>query len=742
MTRRMDMNFVGRAFSREKTAFYLVSGEFPYYRMNAGQWKERLEKVRELGVEVLSFYVPWGHHAPTAEGIDLTGVTLDRRDVVGFANLAASLGFSLIIKPGPFICAEFHRGGIPDWLMEKHPEIAMHDSLGRDVVFFEDGYALPDLLHPTFLKYVEEWYRTVTEQLLVPLQTQGALAAVQVDNEFPFSSLDFIDPFSWGYSPQHVDEFAGFVVRHPDGKLIPGCPNPPTSLVIGELSDWRVHRLWAEYKEQVAVKVLETYSRILLAFGVQVPLYHDLIMLENESPTNFAKMSDVLPVCPNYWFEKHPMYDSKTYARCEVRTKLVKSVQQDKVLYASETNWCWGNEEEFSFLFFQLLPLCAGINIYCVVDGGDAGYIGEIKVSNVPEPYPGYAPISESGEETDAYHALKSFIQFLERRGGECGGALAQAKERSGVLLGNYTPYNHPQILLQSTQCKEPKLLNMFKNVRMNTWLADMAEGLIAQNIPFQIADLQTWTLGDMLAYDVLFVPAYSFMESNVQKKLVEYVKAGGTLFLSPQLPEYDLNLNRCTVLQSELFPGLALTEHASYHNITWDGFGYLGVKISPFQHVEPQKIQSSPDNTTITATLWNGSAIGLKRTLGQGQAYWLGSDVSTLPHLAKFMSWFCALNDIWPVAEVTPEEPGAAAEEIHVSVVSHAEDDFIRITNRSADPFSGRVRVDLDSGPVNLRAEVPAWRGLLLWYRGGELLESFVSDFRTKPRIEVLANS
>ena len=42
------------------------------------------------------------------------GVTLDRRDVVGFANLlAASLGFPLIIKPGPFICAEFHRGESP-----------------------------------------------------------------------------------------------------------------------------------------------------------------------------------------------------------------------------------------------------------------------------------------------------------------------------------------------------------------------------------------------------------------------------------------------------------------------------------------------------------------------------------------------------------------------------------------------------------------------------------------------------
>ena len=51
--------------------------------------------------------------------------------------------------------------------MEKHPEIAMHDSLGRDVVFLKTA-TLPDLLHPTFLKYVEEWYRTVTEQLLVP----------------------------------------------------------------------------------------------------------------------------------------------------------------------------------------------------------------------------------------------------------------------------------------------------------------------------------------------------------------------------------------------------------------------------------------------------------------------------------------------------------------------------------------------------------------------------------------------
>ena len=131
MTRRMDMNFVGRAFSREKTAFYLVSGEFPYYRMNAGQWKERLEKVRELGVEVLSFYVPWGHHAPTSEGIDLTGVTLDRRDVVGFANLAASWVF--LHRRGHYLCGIPPRG-IPDWLMEAPGNSHAHSLTGRGLL--------------------------------------------------------------------------------------------------------------------------------------------------------------------------------------------------------------------------------------------------------------------------------------------------------------------------------------------------------------------------------------------------------------------------------------------------------------------------------------------------------------------------------------------------------------------------------------------------------------------------------
>jgi hypothetical protein len=326
----------------------------------------------------------------------------------------------------------------------------------------------------------------------------------------------------------------------------------------------------------------------------------------------------------------------------------------------------------------------------------------------------------------------------LETDAGQCGGHLAQAKENAGVLLGNYTPYNQPEILLKSATAKDPEFLRVFQDVRMNSWLADMAEALIAQNIAYDIGDLESWTVDEMLGYRVMFLPAYRLMGHEVQLKLVEYVKRGGTLFLSPKLPEYDINLEACSILRAELFPGVDPTEGMCYHNITWDDFGYLGVSISDFQHVDQvDKLQTGP--TSPIATLRDGSAIGLESKVGQGRAYWLGSDLATKPQLAEFMQWFCSMHDIEATADLLPEKAGASGKDIHVSVACHADHNFVVLTNRSTDDFAGIATIHLSNDTVQARVEIPSRRGMVLWYQAGKLHKSFVSDFRGTPHVDVI---
>jgi beta-galactosidase GanA len=59
-------------------------------------------------------YVPWNFHEPVPGKYDFDG----QRDVEGFINLAANEGLHVLLRPGPYICAEWEFGGLPAWLLD------------------------------------------------------------------------------------------------------------------------------------------------------------------------------------------------------------------------------------------------------------------------------------------------------------------------------------------------------------------------------------------------------------------------------------------------------------------------------------------------------------------------------------------------------------------------------------------------------------------------------------------------
>src|SRR5687767_11109734 len=147
----------------------LVSADYPYYRDKPEHWADRLTKLKNCNINVISFYIPWRHHQLTADSeFDFKGRKQGNRDVMGFIRLCGELGFWAIAKSGPFIHAETNYGGLPDWVSPiNNPAIEpMMNALNFpatwpgsefDAAGALQDWPLPAPFDPTFLALTQRW---------------------------------------------------------------------------------------------------------------------------------------------------------------------------------------------------------------------------------------------------------------------------------------------------------------------------------------------------------------------------------------------------------------------------------------------------------------------------------------------------------------------------------------------------------------------------------------------------------
>jgi hypothetical protein len=139
----------------------LIGGEFHYFRTPAELWEDRLVKMRRAGANLISTYIPWNWHEPVEGRVLWDG----DRDLSRFLELCGKHGLYVIVKPGPYCCAELDFGGHPDWLLNKNVRIRRLD----------EGY----------LNYAGKWYREVAGVIRPHLVTRGGnVVCIQVENEY------------------------------------------------------------------------------------------------------------------------------------------------------------------------------------------------------------------------------------------------------------------------------------------------------------------------------------------------------------------------------------------------------------------------------------------------------------------------------------------------------------------------------------------------------------------------------
>lgn len=159
--------------------FVVKAAEIHYPRIPRPYWEHRIKMCKALGMNTVCIYIFWNFHEQREGEFDFTG----DKDIAEFCRLAQRNGMYVIVRPGPYVCAEWEMGGLPWWLLKK-----------KDIRLRERD--------PYFMERVRMFERKVGEQLApLTIQNGGPIIMVQVENEYG----------SYGEDKEYVSEIRDIV---------------------------------------------------------------------------------------------------------------------------------------------------------------------------------------------------------------------------------------------------------------------------------------------------------------------------------------------------------------------------------------------------------------------------------------------------------------------------------------------------------------------------------------------------
>lgn len=157
-----DFRIGDEHFELDGRPFRILSGALHYFRVHPDQWRDRIRKARQMGLNTIETYVAWNAHAPHEDEFDLSGGL----DLGRFLDEVAAEGMYAIVRPGPYICAEWDNGGLPAWL-------------------FRSGSVGVRRDEPQYLAAIGRYLQQLAP-VLVPRQIDrgGPVILVQIENEY------------------------------------------------------------------------------------------------------------------------------------------------------------------------------------------------------------------------------------------------------------------------------------------------------------------------------------------------------------------------------------------------------------------------------------------------------------------------------------------------------------------------------------------------------------------------------
>lgn len=627
----MNFSIQEEHFYFNNIKIFLNSGEIHYFRIKRGLWNLHLEAAKEAGLTTVSTYVPWAWHEPEEGVFDFDGTTFPERDLKGWLQLCRQHGLTCILKPGPFILAEFRGAGLPYWFLNKYgDEIRMQNSKGE--VIQSDGVSL---FHPAYIEKVTHWYDQVMPFIREhEISNGGPVIMMQICNE--------IGVFSWlahqadynedvrkrfiAYlenkfaSPTEVNALWGTSYKSfsqvelpPDGKLAYTSKGDRSR-------DYEWHCFWrtyySDYLKQLALMARER--------GVTVPFYHNLpgwiYGHGYEFPVNitmyeelFREKSDIIfgvDHIPEFMSHRN-MHDDR------IINDITFAMQGNKPLFAAEFQ---SGSREYHVVtnpreleLFYKASIANGLNgwnYYMFSQGRNPakmGYSGDT--------FYWFTPLTADGVRTSAFplvQRMSKLIKATEK-------LILEAKRKAEICVLFYPPY-------YATELERPEegtsgIQFSYSAIRRPAYFDGLLKALQVLNIDYDMLDLTKTSAAELLYYKQVWAFCTDEMNSGDQQTIIDYAAAGGNLVIFPQLPDREMSQKACTIIRDAL--SIEPIEAETIDSPLIDVFDLTDIKCANPQIIY---LEGSFTPDEIIARTIKGSVCGFSKAHKRGRIIHLGT--------------------------------------------------------------------------------------------------------------------
>jgi len=223
------VSFDGQSFIVDGQRVWLVSGSIHYFRTPHQLWRKRLAAARQAGLNCITTYVAWNVHEPEPGRFNFDGDADLRR----FVQMIEDEGMYCILRPGPYICAEWDFGGLPPWLL-RDEQVRLRQADGQ------------------FLEACSRYLGAVLDQVADLQVTSpgkgtkggGPILIIQAENEW------------FCHNPEQVDKYLREIVRYlrENGTTVPiSMCNNLWACVDGTIATWNANRHLAADLRQLQI---------------------------------------------------------------------------------------------------------------------------------------------------------------------------------------------------------------------------------------------------------------------------------------------------------------------------------------------------------------------------------------------------------------------------------------------------------------------------------------------------------
>jgi len=637
-------------------------GEIHYFRLQRDEWQDRINKLKQAGCNAVSSYIPWLCHEPVDGMIDFDGRTLPQLDIGGFIDLCRENNLYFIARPGPFVMAELKNEGIPFWVYQKHPEI-IPTSWDNKVV----PTKTVDYLAPTFLDEVKKWYGAVMGQVISPrLQSNGGnIIAVQLDNEIGMlswvsNSPDLTDNVIIDFSrwlrrtyeskvlssryPFSIDNVAECVKRFrtPDESYGPQLLHD-----LGYYMRDRFARYVSElrsYAEEYGISGVPFVINVHgtgggRGFGFPIgisQLYRSYTQSPNYLPGSDIYIGDL--TMNNF----QDLYIINSYMTSVNTTDQPITSMEFEAGDGNYGDTYGGRYDPSSIDLKTRMCIAQGnrlLNYYLFAGG--INYVlepkpddGNNRIAITGERHGFAAPISPEGKLNYTYPRTARIIKTMMALSEKLSTMKEEHDNLALAFIPDYfmTEYCHP------TNRRMREIVENLTHHRAYESWEILVRALLLLNYRFGAIDIQDSDI-DPSTTHALIVPSALYMDKQIQEKLVDYAKKGGNLLIYGQIPQFDMEANRCTILSEALSVESASMRESTnnfYLSVYTDGWAKIDHSEVRSQSAQHFKLKGGNPILRICTT---DEICGFSTKIGSGQAIVIATPyVTRLEFFEKYL--------------------------------------------------------------------------------------------------------